>query len=66
MPFAANIAVAVEQEVIVAAIMIPFLYIHPSDVAYTNARSIEAEQRFCFIKTMTPEIGLQNLRAYET
>jgi len=32
MPFAANISVAVEQAVIVAAIMIPFLYIHPSDV----------------------------------
>jgi len=31
-PFAANIAVAVEQVVIVATIMIAFLYLHASDV----------------------------------
>jgi len=30
---------------------------------YTNARSIEAEQKVCS-KTPTPEIGLQHLRAY--
>jgi len=32
---------------------------------YTNTRSIKAEYRLCF-KTMTPKVGLQNLRAYKT
>jgi len=40
MPFAPNIAA-----VIVAAIMIAFLYLHASDVQYTNTGSIEAEYK---------------------
>jgi len=63
MPFAANIAV--EQEVIVAAIMVAFFFIYTHLLMYTNTRSIKAEYRLCF-KTMTPKVGLQNLRAYKT
>jgi len=29
---------------------------------YTNTRAVEAEQQLCS-KTLTPELGLQNLRA---
>ena len=36
MPFAANIGVAVEQDVIAAASMIAILCLHASDVGYTN------------------------------
>ena len=39
-----------------------FLYLHASDIHH-NTRSIEAEQQACS-KTPTPEISLQNLRAY--
>ena len=42
-PFPANIAVVIV--VIVAAIMIAFLYLHASDVQYTNTGSIEAEYK---------------------
>jgi len=48
MLFAANLAV--EQEVIVAAIQIALLI-------YTNTRSIEAEQQVCS-KTPIPVVGL--------
>jgi len=65
--FAANMAI--EQEVIGAAITIAFLtlYLHSSDVLYTNtARSIEAEQRLALTETLTSEVGLlQNFRAYK-
>jgi len=54
MLFSANIAV--EQGVIVAVIVNAFLYLHASDVhQHTFNRSRVA--------TLTPELGLQNLRA---
>jgi len=58
MPFAANIAV-----VIVAAIMIAFLYLHTSDV---HQHTLNRSRVATLLQTLTPEVGLQNVRAYTT
>jgi len=61
MLFSANSAV--QQEVIVAAMVIALLYLHASDVhQHTFNRS---RVRLC-VRTPTPEVGLQNLRACKT
>jgi len=54
---------AVEQEVIVVAMVIALFYLHASDVhQHTFNRS---RVRLC-VRTPTPEVGLTNLRACKT
>jgi len=53
---------AVEQEVIVAAVVIALFYLHASDVHQHTLTEAECD---C-VKTPTPEVGLQNSRAGKT
>jgi len=54
MPFSANIEIVIV--VIVAAIIIAFLYLHASDV---HQHTLNRSQETTLLQTLTPEVGLQ-------